>query len=129
MGGSHSKKEVATKVYELKQKIVSAKQGFKTTTKYYNTLKRALARIRPSPRCWDGESAPDTKKLKDMIEKEQKFYFLVGLSPKYNHIYGQIQTRNLFQLEERYFLMFKEKKVERLWCWEKSEYPTLENSA
>ena len=49
-----------------------------------------------------------------MIEKEQKFYFLVGLSPKYNHIYGQIQTRNLFQLEERYFLMFKEKKVERL---------------
>ena len=86
---TYSKARDATQVYEVKVKTIVAKQGSKTVTEYANQLKtlwqelghyRMIKTICPE----------DAVVLKDFVEQDRVYDFLVGLNPEFNQVRIQI---------------------------------------
>lgn len=46
------------------------------------------------------ECANETKKLRDKIEKEKIFYFLVGLNLKFDDVSGRVLSKVLLSINE-----------------------------
>lgn len=46
------------------------------------------------------ECANETKTLRDKIEREKIFYFLVGLNPKFDEVSGRVLSKVLLSINE-----------------------------
>ncbi|RVW52216.1 hypothetical protein CK203_077293 [Vitis vinifera] len=77
---TYSKARDVAQVYEAKVKTIAAKQGSKTVTEYVNQLK-ALWQELDHYRVIKTKCPEDATVLKDFIEQDRVYYFLVGLNP------------------------------------------------
>ena len=77
---TYSKVRYATQVYEVKVKTIVAKQGSKTIIEYVNQLK-ALQQELDHYRVIKTKCLEDAVVLKDFIEQDRVYDFLVGLNP------------------------------------------------
>ncbi|RVW31460.1 hypothetical protein CK203_086760 [Vitis vinifera] len=77
---TYSKARDAAQVYEVKVKMIAAKQGSKTVTEYTNQLK-ALWQELDHYRMIKTKCLEDAVVLKDFIEQDRVYDFLVGLNP------------------------------------------------
>lgn len=80
---TYSKVNDATQIYEIKTKMLGAKQGTRIVTKYANYLKGLWQEINlyqnKQIKCND-----DALVLKRFVEKDRIYDFLVGLNMKFN---------------------------------------------
>ena len=86
---THSKARDATQVYEVKVKTITTKQGSKTFTKYANQLK-ALWQELDHYRVIKTKCPEDAIVLKDFIEQDRVYDFLVGLNLEFDQVRIQI---------------------------------------
>jgi hypothetical protein len=86
---TYSKAKDAAQVYDVKVKTVAAKQGNKSVTEYANQLKSLWME-------WDHyrviktHCAADSAVLKEFIEQDRVYDFLVGLNPEFDQVRIQI---------------------------------------
>ncbi|RVX16321.1 hypothetical protein CK203_014550 [Vitis vinifera] len=86
---TYSKARDAARVYEVKVKTIAAKQGSKTVTEYANQLK-ALWQELDHYRVIKTKCPEDAAILKDFIEQDRVYDFLVGLNPEFDQVRIQI---------------------------------------
>ena len=76
----YSKARDASQVYKVKVKTIAAKQGSKIVTKYANQLKPLWQEL-DHYRVIKTKCPEDAAVLKDFIEQDRVYNFLVGLNP------------------------------------------------
>ena len=86
---TYSKARDTAQVYEVKVKTIAAKQGSKTVTEYANQLK-ALWQELDHYRMIKTKCLEDAVVLKDFIEQDRVYDFLVGLNPEFDQVRIQI---------------------------------------
>ena len=86
---TYSKARDAAQVYEVKVKTIAAKQGSKTVTEYANQLK-ALWQELDHYRVIKTKCPENAAILKDFIEQDRVYDFLVGHNPEFNQVRIQI---------------------------------------
>ncbi|RVW99623.1 hypothetical protein CK203_021454 [Vitis vinifera] len=86
---TYSQARDAAQVYEVKVKTIAAKQGSKTVTEYANQLK-ALWQELDHYRVIKTKCPEDAAILKDFIEQDRVYDFLVGLNPEFDQVRIQI---------------------------------------
>ena len=86
---TYSKARDATQVFEVKVKTIAAKQGSKTITKYANPLKTLWQEL-DHYRVIKTKCLEDASILKDFIEQDRVYHFLVGLNPEFHQVRIQI---------------------------------------
>ena len=86
---TYSKARDAAQVYEVKVKTIATKQGSKTVTEYANQLK-ALWQELGHYRVIKIKCPEDAVVLKDFIEQDRVYDFLVGLNPEFDQVRIQI---------------------------------------
>ena len=86
---TYSKAIDAAQVYEVKVMTITAKQGSKTVTEYVNQLK-ALCQELDHYRVIKTKCTKDAIVLKDFIEQDRAYDFLVGLNPEFDQVRIQI---------------------------------------
>ena len=84
-----SKARDAAQVYEVKVKTIAAKQGSKTVTEYANQLKTLRQELDPY-RVIKTKCPEDAAVIKDFIEQDRVYDFLVGLNPEFDQVRIQI---------------------------------------
>ena len=89
---TYSKARDAAQVYEVKVKMIAAKQGSKTVTEYVNQLK-ALWQELDHYRVIKTKCPEDAVVLKDFIEQDRVYDFLVELIPKFDQVRIQIHGK------------------------------------
>ena len=89
---TYSKVRYATQVYEVKVKTIAAKQGSKTIIEYVNQLK-ALQQELDHYRVIKTKYPKDVAALKDFIEQDRVYDFLVGLNPEFDQVRIQILSK------------------------------------
>lgn len=82
---TYSNARDVAQVYEVKVKTIVAKQGSKTVTKYANQLK-ALWQELEHYRVIKTKCLEDVTILKDFIEQDRVYDFLVGLNPEFDQV-------------------------------------------
>jgi len=82
-------KRDAAQIYDIKVKIMSAKQGNKTVTQYENHLKTFRMEL-DQYRIIKSKCLEDTVTLEEYIDQDIVYDFLVGLNPKYDQVRVQI---------------------------------------
>ena len=82
---TYSKARDAVQVYEVKVKMISVKQGSKTVTEYANQLKSLWQEL-DHYRVIKTKCPEDAAVLKDFIEQDRVYDFLVGLNPEFNQV-------------------------------------------
>ncbi|RVW99751.1 hypothetical protein CK203_029304 [Vitis vinifera] len=90
---TYSKARDAAQVYEVKVKTIAAKQGSKTVIEYANQLK-ALWQELDHYRVIKTKCPEDAAVLKDFIEQDRVYDFLVGLNPEFDQVRIQILGRD-----------------------------------
>lgn len=96
---TYSKALDAAQVYEIKVKTVAAKQGSKSVTEYANYLKSLWQEL-DHYRCIKTRCPEDAVILKNYIEKDRVYDFLVGLNVEYDQVRVQILGKELPSLNE-----------------------------
>ncbi|RVW40284.1 Retrovirus-related Pol polyprotein from transposon RE1 [Vitis vinifera] len=86
---TYSKARDAAQVYEVKVKTIATKQGSKTVTEYANQLK-ALWQELDHYRVIKTKCLENAAILKDFIEQDRVYDFLVGLNPEFDQVRIQI---------------------------------------
>jgi hypothetical protein len=86
---SYSKAKDAAQIYDVKVKTMAAKQGNKTVTEYANHLK-ALWMELDHYRVVKAKCSEDTTILKEYIEQDRVYDFLVGLNCDFDQVRVQI---------------------------------------
>ena len=86
---TYSKAKDAAQVYEVKVKTIAAKQGSKTVTEYANQLKTLWQEL-DHYRVIKTKCPEDVVDLKDFIEQDRVYNFLVGLNPEFDQVRIQI---------------------------------------
>ncbi|RVW76008.1 Retrovirus-related Pol polyprotein from transposon RE1 [Vitis vinifera] len=86
---TYSKARDAAQVYEVKVKTVATKQGDKTVTEYANQLKSLWQEL-DHYRVIKTKCPEDAAILKDFIEQDRVYDFLVGLNPEFDQVRIQI---------------------------------------
>ena len=82
---TNSKARDVAQVYEVKVKMIAAKQGSKTVADYANQLK-ALWQELDHYRVIKTKCPEDAAVLKDFIEQDKVYDFLVGLNPEFDQV-------------------------------------------
>ena len=82
---TYSKAEDAAQIYEVKVKIVGAKQGNKSVSKYVNKLKSLWMEL-DHYRVIKAKCSEDSVLLKEYIEQDRVYDFLVGLNLEYGQV-------------------------------------------
>ena len=82
---TYSQPRDASQVYEVKVKTIAAKQGSKTVTEYANQLKTLWQEL-DHYRVIKTKCLEDAAVLKDFIEQDRVYDFLVGLNPKFDQV-------------------------------------------
>jgi hypothetical protein len=77
------------KLYEVKVKTIAAKQGSKSVTEYANILK-SLRQELNHYRVIENKCPENAAVLKDFIEQDRVYDFLVGLNSKFDQVRIQI---------------------------------------
>ena len=99
---TYSKARDAAPVYEVKVKMIAAKQGSKTVTEYANQLK-ALWQELDYYRVIKTKCPKDAAVLKDFIGQDRVYDFLVGLNPKFDQVRIQILSKQGFRALMRWW--------------------------
>ncbi|KAJ1381714.1 gag-polypeptide of LTR copia-type [Sesbania bispinosa] len=86
---AYSKAKDAAQVYEVKVKTLAAKQGNKTVTEYANQLKSLWMEL-DHYRVIKAKCTEDSTLLKEYIEQDKVYDFLVGLNPEFDQVRMQI---------------------------------------
>ena len=86
---TYSKARDAAQVYEVKVKTMAVKQGNKTVTEYANQLDSLWQEL-DHYRVIKTKCPKDATILKDFIEQDRVFDFLVGLNPEFDQVRIQI---------------------------------------
>ena len=86
---TYSKARDAARVYEVKVKTIAAKQGSKTVIEYVIQLK-ALWQELDHYKVIKTKCPEDAAVLKDFIEQDRIYDFLVGLNPEFDQVRIQI---------------------------------------
>ncbi|KAJ1387969.1 gag-polypeptide of LTR copia-type [Sesbania bispinosa] len=86
---TYSKAKDAAQVYEVKVKTLAAKQGNKTVTEYANQLKSLWMEL-DHYRVIKAKCTEDSALLKEYIEQDRVYDFLVGLNPEFDQVRIQI---------------------------------------
>ncbi|XP_022632117.1 uncharacterized protein LOC111240756 [Vigna radiata var. radiata] len=86
---TYSKAKDAAQIYEVKVKIMAAKQGTKTVTEYANQLKSLWMKL-DHYRVIKAKCSEDSTILRAYIEQDRVYDFLVGLNPEYDQVRIQI---------------------------------------
>ncbi|KAJ1440353.1 Serine/threonine-protein kinase, active site [Sesbania bispinosa] len=86
---TYSKAKDAAQVYEVKVKTLVAKQGNKTVTEYANQLKSLWMEL-DHYRVIKAKCTEDSALLKEYIEQDRVYDFLVGLNPEFDQVRIQI---------------------------------------
>ena len=92
---TYSKVGFTSQIFQIKPQIMNTKQGTPSVTEYYNSLKGLLMELDIYQNI-EMESAADSKKLKDMLEMERVFQFLLGLNPEFDQACEKILGKDLF---------------------------------
>nr|ABD32756.1 conserved hypothetical protein [Medicago truncatula] len=82
-------KRDAAQIYDMKVKIIGAKQGNRTDTQYANHLKTLWMEL-DQYRVIKARCLEDTVTLEEYIEQDIVYDFLVGLNPEYDQVRVQI---------------------------------------
>ena len=82
---TYSKARDAAQVYEVKVKTIAAKQESKTITEYANQLKTLWLEL-DHYRVIKTKCTEDAAVLKDFIEQDRVYDFLVGLNPEFDQV-------------------------------------------
>ena len=117
---TYSKVGVPSQIFELKQQIVNTEQGSSTVTEYYDILKGFLLKLDLYQNL-EMETATDIKKLKEIMEQERVFQFLVGLNPKFDQASVQFLGKEPFLSMDEAFALVEWKRVIRNWPLEIQE--------
>ncbi|KAJ1401796.1 Retrotransposon gag domain [Sesbania bispinosa] len=80
---TYSKAKDAAQIYEVKVKTMGAKQGNKSITEYANQLKSLWMEL-DHYRVIKTRCSEDSAILKEYIEQDRVYDFLVGLNPEYD---------------------------------------------
>ncbi|KAJ1403370.1 Retrotransposon gag domain [Sesbania bispinosa] len=86
---TYSKAKDVAQVYEVKVKTLVAKQGNKTVTEYVNQLKSLWMEL-DHYRVIKAKCTEDSALLKEYIEQDRVYDFLVGLNPEFDQVRIQI---------------------------------------
>ena len=86
---TYSKAKDAAQVYEVKVKTFAAKQGSKIVTEYANQLKTLWQEL-DHYRVIKTKCPEDAVDLKDFIEQDRVYNFLLGLNPEFDQVRIQI---------------------------------------
>ncbi|XP_068479886.1 uncharacterized protein [Phaseolus vulgaris] len=86
---TYSKAKDAAQIYDVKVKTVAAKQGNKSVTEYANQLKSLWMEL-DHYRVIKAKCSEDSAILKEYIEQDRVYDFLVGLNPEYDQVRIQI---------------------------------------
>ena len=97
---TYSKARDTAQVYEVKVKTIAAKQGSKTVTEYANQLK-ALWQELDHYKVIKTKCPEDATVLKDFIEQDIVYDFLVGLNLKFD------QVRSRFLVSRRFYALMR----------------------
>ncbi|TXG60888.1 hypothetical protein EZV62_012251 [Acer yangbiense] len=90
-----SKIGFTSQIFQIKRQIEKTKQGNISVTDYYNNLKGLLTELDLYQNV-EMESATDTARLKDLLEKERVFKFLLGLNPEFEQVCDRTLGRETF---------------------------------
>ena len=82
---TYSKARDVAQVYEVKVKTIAAKQESKTVTEYANQLKTLWLEL-DHYRVIKTKCTEDAAILKDFIEQDRVYDFLVGLNPEFDQV-------------------------------------------
>lgn len=86
---TYSKAKDAAQIYDVKVKTVATKQGNKSVTEYANQLKSLWMEL-DHYRVIKAKCSEDSTILKEYIEQDRVYDFLVGLNPEYDQVRIQI---------------------------------------
>ncbi|XP_073219751.1 uncharacterized protein [Cicer arietinum] len=86
---TYSKAKDAAQIYDVKVKTVAAKQGNRSVTEYANQLKSLWMEL-DHYRVIQAKCSEDSTILKEYIEQDRIYDFLVGLNPEYDQVRIQI---------------------------------------
>jgi len=86
---AYSKAKDATQIYDVKVKTVGAKQGSKSITEYANQIKSLWMKL-DHYRVIKVKCSKDSSILKEYIEQDRVYDFLVGLHLEYDQVRVQI---------------------------------------
>nr|KYP52256.1 hypothetical protein KK1_025860 [Cajanus cajan] len=86
---TYSKAKDAAQIYEVKVKTMAAKQGTKTVMEYANQLKSLWMEL-DHYRVIKAKFSEDLTILREYIEQDQVYDFLVGLNQEYDQVRIQI---------------------------------------
>ncbi|KAJ1395298.1 gag-polypeptide of LTR copia-type [Sesbania bispinosa] len=122
---TYSKAKDAAQIYEVKVKTMGAKQGNKSITGYANQLKSLWMEL-DHYRVIKTRCSEDSAILKEYIEQDRVYDFLVGLNPEYDQVRIQILGKEKVPgLNEVIAIVRSEERRRELML----ETPTTENSA
>ncbi|KHN39708.1 hypothetical protein glysoja_040575, partial [Glycine soja] len=86
---TYSKAKDAVQIYDVKVKTLGAKQGNKSVTEYANQLKSLWMKL-DHYRVIKARCSEDSVILKEYIEQDRVYDFLVGLNSEYDQVQIQI---------------------------------------
>lgn len=122
---TYSKAKDAAQVYDVKVKTVAAKQGNKSVTEYANQLKSLWMEL-DHYRVVKTHCAADSAVLKEFIEQDRVYDFLVGLNPEFDQVRIQILGKpEVPSLNEVVAIVRSEESRRNLML----DSPSIENSA
>ena len=108
---TYSKVGVPSLIFELKQQIVNTEQGPSLIFEL-KQLKGFLLKLDLYQNL-EMETATDIKKLKEIMEQERVFQFLVGLDPKFDQASGQLLGKEPFLSMDEAFALVEGKRIIR----------------
>ncbi|XP_068492253.1 uncharacterized protein [Phaseolus vulgaris] len=122
---TYYKAKDAAQIYDVKVKTVAAKQGNKSVTEYANQLKSLWMEL-DHYRVIKAKCSEDSAILKEYIEQDRVYDFLVGLNPEYDQVRIQILGKEKVPgLNEVVAIIRSEESMRGLML----ETPTTESSA
>jgi len=92
----YSKAKDVAQIYDVKVKIVAAKQENRSVTEYANQLKSLWMEL-DHYRVIKAKCAEDSTILKEYIEQDRVYDFLVGLNPEYDLVESKSWKRRKSQ--------------------------------
>ncbi|XP_020212421.1 uncharacterized protein LOC109796961 [Cajanus cajan] len=122
---TYSKAKDAAQVYEVKVKTLAAKQGNKTVTEYANQLKSLWMEL-DHYRVIKAKCTEDSALLKDYIEQDRVYDFLVGLNPEFDQVRIQILGKQKVPCFNEVVAIVRSEESRRSLMLES---PAVENSA
>lgn len=90
---TYSKKGDVAQIYELKVQTGLSTQGDKSITEYANTLKNLWQEV-DHYRCFETKCPKDATILKNFIEQDRVYDFLVGVNAEFDQVRIQILGRD-----------------------------------